>query len=321
MEEYLLPAIIAAAVCLLGWWGVMLTKKLSSGEQRKIKQRLNNEDAGAAPLRPAAAAGLTLTDAVQVPEFLARKAFIQTLRKKLSLAFPDMTLQRFLLIEGACVTAPIVLSMVMGWNLLVSLVLTAVMAYVPILVLNMRRSRRQRTVSEQLPEAMDFLSRVLRAGHSLSTGIQMMSEELPAPLSVEFRKCYDQHSLGQPLEEGLREMVPRVDSTDFSFFVTAVLIQRQTGGDLSEVLSNISGMVRQRGRLAQQVKAKTAEGRFTGYIMVAFPAVMFCLCYYLNPDLYGLFFASSTGWMMLGTAVFLQVLGLFMIKKITTLTV
>src|SRR5205085_6835476 len=103
----------------------------------------------------------------------------------------------------------------------------------------------------------------------LSTGLQMMGEELPAPLAAEFRRCYDQHSLGTPLEDALKDMATHIESTDFAFFVTAVLIQRQTGGDLAEVLGNISKMIRGRLRLLQQVKAKTAEGRFTGYIMVA----------------------------------------------------
>src|SRR5207237_3402322 len=136
--------------------------------------------------------------------------------------------------------------------------------------------------------------------HSLSTGLSMMGEELPQPLSGEFRRCYDQHSLGQPLDECMREMARRIESTDFAFFVTAVLIQRQTGGDLSEVLGNISEMIRQRIHLQQHVKAKTAEGRFTGYLLSAFPAVMFVIAYALNPDYAGVLIRTNTGLMLLG---------------------
>ncbi len=193
--------------------------------------------------------------------------------------------------------------------------------YLPLFVLNSLCSARLKKLTYQLPEALDFLSRIMRAGHSLSTGLQMMATELPAPLSLEFRKAYDQHSLGQPLEESLKEMSGRIESTDFSFFVTAVLIQRQTGGDLSEVLSNISTLIRQRMRLSQSVSAKTAEGRFTGYILVAFPVIMFMLCYYLNPELYGGFAANPTGKMLLGAAGALMLLGLFAIRKITTVRV
>jgi tight adherence protein B len=116
-------------------------------------------------------------------------------------------------------------------------------------------------------------------------------------------------------------MSKRIESTDFAFFVTAVLIQRQTGGDLSEVLGNISGMIRQRIRLQQHVKAKTAEGRFTGYILSAFPAVMFVISYSLNPEYAGVLIKTNIGLMLLGIAFGLQMLGLFFIKKITTVTV
>jgi tight adherence protein B len=319
MDGIMLPLLIAAAVGLLAWSLSRAAMSLRNNPQRKIKQRLSTD--GVSTQGPAANLSITMAEHATVPEFLATKPYIQRLRRKLSQGFPDTSLQKFLMIMGCLAVFPLLLGTLLSWNIFVTLIAAGVAGYLPMFILNMQRSKRQRLVSEQLPEAMDFLSRVLRAGHSLSTGFQMMSEELPAPVATEFRRCYDQHSLGQALEDGLREMVERVDSTDFSFFVTAVLIQRQSGGDLSEVLTNISSMVRQRLRLAKQVRAKTAEGRFTGYIMVAFPAIMFGICYFLNPELYGLFFKTTTGMMMLGAAVVLQALGLFMIKKITTLHV
>jgi tight adherence protein B len=149
----------------------------------------------------------------------------------------------------------------------------------------------------------------------------MMADELPPPLSGEFRQAYDQHSLGQSLDDALKDTAARIESTDFAFFVTAVLIQRQTGGDLSEVLKNISSMIRQRVRLQQQVKAKTAEGRFTGYIMVAFPVIMFFIASALNPEYGQTLLHTSTGLKMLGFAAGLQILGLLAIRKITTVKV
>ena len=319
MEAILLPVLIAAAVGLFAWWGVGMVSSLS-GSKRKLHLRLS----GDAPADGAAPANLSIVlpdEAAAVPDFLARKPFIQTLQRKLSHTFPTTTPQRFL---GICCACGIALGGLVGLisgSWLGGLTVLAIGFYAPLAVVNYRCNKRVRTITLQLPEALDFLSRIMRAGHSLSTGLQMMSDELPAPLSVEFRKAYDQHSLGQPLEDSLKDMANRIDSTDFAFFVTAVLIQRQTGGDLSGVLGNISGLVRQRSRLSQQVRAKTAEGRLTGYIMVAFPAVMFGLCYYFNPGLYGGFIHQSTGLMLLGSALGLQLMGLFMIKKITTVRV
>jgi tight adherence protein B len=116
-------------------------------------------------------------------------------------------------------------------------------------------------------------------------------------------------------------MSTRIESTDFAFFITAVLIQRQSGGDLSEVLNNISGMIRQRIRLQQHVKAKTAEGRFTGYILVAFPAVMFMIAYVLNPGYAGILLHTNMGLTLLGVSFGLCVAGLLAIRKITTVKV
>jgi tight adherence protein B len=206
-------------------------------------------------------------------------------------------------------------------NMLIALVSGVLGAYFPFLMLMQKRGRRQRAIAMQLPEALDFLSRVLQAGHSFSTGIQMMSEELPEPLRGEFRRCYEQHSLGQPLEDSLKDMATRIESTDFAFFITAVLIQRQTGGDLSEVLKNISSMIRQRIRLQAHVKAKTAEGRFTGYILVAFPAVMFVLVSFMNPAYAHNLTGTSVGQKMLGVAFGLQMMGLWAIRKLTTVKV
>jgi tight adherence protein B len=134
------------------------------------------------------------------------------------------------------------------------------------------------------------------------------------------RQCYDAHSLGQPLDQALKETATRIDSSDFAFFITALVVQRQTGGDLSEVLRNISAMIRSRMRLAQHVKAKTAEGRLTGYILVAFPAVMFALCYFQNPTYCGKLL-EGTGRYFLAVAFFLQMLGLWSIRMITTVKV
>ena len=177
------------------------------------------------------------------------------------------------------------------------------------MLLNNAHSRRERTLLDQLPEVLDFLSRILRAGHSLSTGLQMMADELPMPLALRIPQMLRPHSVGQSMEEALKDTAVRVDNSDFGFFVTATLIQRQTGGDLSEVLNNISDMVRQRIRLAQHVKAKTAEGRFTGYILVVFPVIMFCISYYLNPKYAQVLLHTNKGIGLLCTAGGMLILG------------
>lgn len=321
MNGMLLPFAAAGSVALLVWWIAVWAAGMMRGEKRKLKERLGTETSA-----PRSASGEVLSIDLQggrevVPEFLARKPIIQELQRRLTQAHPDTSLRKFLLVVTGLGACGFLIPLALSGNLIISLGIGAFCGYVPFFLLASKRNKRQRMITMQLPEALDFLSRIIRAGHSLTTGLQMMSEELPKPLCDEFRRAYDQHSLGQGLDDSLKDMAARIESTDFAFFVTAVLIQRQTGGDLSEVLTKISNVIRQRIHLAQSVHAKTAEGRFTGYIMVAFPAVLFSICYFLNPDYGNTLLHTNKGLKMLGVAFGLQMSGLWLMKKITTVRV
>ena len=323
MEAYLLPFLIAGVGGLLAWGVVCLVQGFTDGDRRKLSDRLSAE--GRAPGAVAFDARKSILVAQLensgLPPFLARLKLVQTMQRRVTLAFPSWTLLKFLCVVAGCSIGLGLVGAVVSGSPLLALIGVAAGGYAPFFVVSSRRNKRQKLISLQIPDALDFLSRVLRAGHSLTTGLQMMGEELPKPIGTEFGKCYDAHSLGQALEESLKDMAVRVESTDFAFFCTAVLIQRQTGGDLSEVLTNISGMIRQRIRLQQHVKAKTAEGRFTGYILVAFPAVMFVLADALNPDYAGKLLHTSMGVKLLMTAFGMQMCGLFAIRKLTTVKV
>jgi tight adherence protein B len=317
----LLPMIlIFTCAALIAWWLTMLIAELFSSKRRRLKDRLSDLSL-VDPVRVRQNLMLAQMEASGVAKALAKYRFFQKLYRNLLQAWPNLSLGKFLFI---CCTGAVVGALLGG--LLLFSFFFALLGFlgglwIPFLILNGKRARRQRTIADQLPEALDFLSRILKAGHSLTTGIQMIADELPAPLSSEFRRCYEQHSLGQPLEDSFKEMSSRIDSPDFAFFITAILIQRQTGGDLSELLGNISGMIRGRIRLAQQVKSKTAEGRFTGYILVAFPIAMFLIMYAINPDYTAIMFQTNTGLGLLGIAVVLIIMGLFAIRKITKIRV
>jgi tight adherence protein B len=320
MDGMIIPIIaIAAAVGVFAIWQVV--SSLTDGEKRKIKQRLS----GAGAIGSGSSAQpLSITvqqDISGLSGQLIQFSLFEGLREKLIQANPQASVGRFVTICVGSGVGLFIIGLFVTNSLLVSAVAGVIGSYAPVMVLNGKRNRRQRRLSDQLPESLDFLSRVLRAGHSLSTGLQMMGQELPMPLSGEFRQAYDEHSLGLSLEESLKNMTKRIESTDFAFFITAVLIQRQTGGDLSEVLNNISGMIRQRVRLQSSVKAKTAEGRFTGYILSAFPGIMFVIAYTLNPGYAGVLLKTTGGLELLGTAFGMQMLGLFCIRKITTVRV
>lgn len=318
--DQLLIILVAAAVAALVWTVAYVVAGVAEGRKRKLHQRLSAETRAGGPSRISRPI-LIQDQTTGLPGFLNRLPPVQILQRRVRQAFPEMPLARFLLIDASIGLISLAIFGLISGNAVAALAAGMVSGYVPFFIVSVRRSRRQRLITQQLPEAMDFLSRVLRAGQSFSTGLQMMSEELPQPLGGEFRRCYDQHSLGQPIEEGLRDMAIRLDSADFAFFATAVVIQRQSGGDMAEVLHNISGMIRARLRLQQSVKAKTAEGRFTGYIMLAFPVVMFFITWTISPSYGDVLLHTSTGHTLLAIALGLQLFGLILIKKITTVKV
>lgn len=316
MNGMIIPILVAFSVALIVFVTVQLVATLTDREKRKLKQRLSSENRD--DLNSGANRSITLQQ--QNMGVFGGFSLVQKLGRRLMQAYPDASIDKFLMLMVGMAIVVGGITFVISANAMIGVAAGAAAAYLPVLFINNRRAKRQQMLGDQLPEALDFLSRILRAGHSLSTGLQMMSEELPQPLAHEFRRAYDQHSLGQTMEDCLKDMSTRIESTDFAFFVTAVLIQRQTGGDLSEVLGNISGMIRGRMRLQNHTKAKTAEGRFTGYILTAFPAVMFFVSYSLNPS-YASVLLHGKGLLLLAVAFGFQMMGLYCIKKITTIRV
>jgi tight adherence protein B len=261
---------------------------------------------------------ITLETPADLTGLLARSPFFQSFHAKLRRAYPGVVLKRFFLMIASFAVVAGALATVGTRSPVAGLFAGAVAGMLPFLIVSSKCARHQKQVEDQLPEALDFLARVLRAGHSLATGLQMAAEELPEPLASEFRRCYDQHSLGTTLETCMKDMAERVGTPDFSFFVTAVLIQRTTGGDLAEVLTNIGNMVRARIRLQQHVQAITAQGRMVGYTLLVLPVIFYVLLYLLNPKYARVLIDTREGAWVLTFALVLQVAGTLLIRKIVS---
>lgn len=194
-------------------------------------------------------------------------------------------------------------------------------ACVPVAVLRHRRTRRLKRFEEQFPEALDLLSRAIRAGHAFTTGMGMVASEAPDPIGPEFRKTFDEQNFGLPLKDALLNLSARVPLLDVRFFVTAVLIQRDTGGNLSEILENLANVVRERFKVLRQVRVHTAHGRFTGYVLIALPAALAMALMFINPEHMSLLFTDRMGHVMLTIAVVLQVIGFIWIKRVVKIEV
>jgi tight adherence protein B len=191
----------------------------------------------------------------------------------------------------------------------------------PTLYLMFQRSRRMAKFEEQFPEALDLLSRALRAGHAFQTAMGMVADDLKEPVGPEFRKTFDQQNFGLPLRDALFQLADRIPLMDVRFFTTAVLIQRDTGGNLAEILDNLSHVVRERFRIRREIRTKTAHGRFTGLVLLALPAGLGVILTVLNPDHMNLLFNHRIGHMLIGAAIVMQTVGFFWIRKILDLEV
>jgi tight adherence protein B len=191
----------------------------------------------------------------------------------------------------------------------------------PFFVLKVKRTRRMRAFEEQFPEGLDLISRALKAGHAFATGLKMVADEMPEPVGPEFRKTFDEQNFGLPMKDSLDNLSFRIPLLDVRFFATAVLIQRETGGNLSEILENLAHVVRERFKILRQVRVYTAHGRFTGYVLLALPAVLAIALMFINPDHMNLLFRERLGQMMLLGALVMQALGFLWIKQVIKIEV
>ncbi len=210
----------------------------------------------------------------------------------------------------------IVLGMLVALPVILSILLAVGTGSIPFLVVAIKRHRRFLMFEEQSPEAIDFLARAVRAGFAFTAGLSLIATEMEEPVAGEFRKTYDQQNLGLPLREAFRNLTRRMPLSDVQIFVTALTIQGEAGGNLAEILDNLSNVVRERFKLVRQVKALTAQGRLTLYILIAVPPIAGVSMFLLNAEYVSVLFEDPIGRQALMVAAVLQVIGYFIIRKI-----
>ena len=192
---------------------------------------------------------------------------------------------------------------------------------IPFLFIKMKRTRRLHTFEETFPEALDLISRALKAGHAFATGLKIVADEMQEPIGPEFRKTFDEQNFGLPLKDALNNLTERIPLLDVRFFATAVLIQRETGGNLAEILENLAHVVRERFKILRQVRVYTAHGRFTGYVLLGLPAFLAIALAFINPEHMQLLFKERMGHIMLIGAAVMQFVGYIWIKQVIKIEV
>jgi tight adherence protein B len=199
---------------------------------------------------------------------------------------------------------------------LLGLALGALAGMLPLQWVRWKRARRLLQFEEQFPEAIDLIARAMRAGHGFTTGLAMVAEEIPDPIGAEFRVLHDRQNFGQPLPDALREFAGRVPLLDARFFATAVLTQRESGGNLAEVLDNLAGVIRERFKVKRQVRVISAHGRMTGWILMALPPALALAFIVVAPDNMRMLVNDPLGIRMVVGAIVLQITGSLVIRRL-----
>jgi tight adherence protein B len=203
----------------------------------------------------------------------------------------------------------------------IGLPVAAACSSLPTLNLLRKRQKRLDAFEAVFPDALEFIARSMRAGHAFSVSLEMIHREFQEPLSGEFRRTFEEHNLGLPLETALLGMSKRIPLLDVHFFVSAVLLQKRTGGNLAEILDKLAYVIRERFKLRGRIKAIAAHGKMTGTALTCIPLAVGSLMFFVNPDYIRFFVNDETGNIMIGVAILLQIFGYMVIRKIVQIEV
>ena len=217
--------------------------------------------------------------------------------------------------------AGFMLLLTMHQPVVIALVVAVALGSVPPGYLLWLKTRRMATLERQLPEALELVSRALRAGHAMSVGLKIVGDETADPIGQEFRRVFDEVSMGVSIPQALENLSERINTVDVRFFVTSVLVQRETGGNLAEIVDSLAGLIRRRFELQLKVKALSAEGRFSAMILLGLPIFIALVLYKMNPEYLGLLFVDPIGQRMTTVGVLMMVIGAVVMKRMVAIKV
>jgi len=303
----------------LGIFALISSFDKGGSQSRVLRQRLEAV-ANAAERKPSEELTLLrdelLSEIPALNRLLARSSRIPKVQKLLSQAEVKVRAGKFLL--GCAAAGAISGLLVLLWTrgLIFAVMATAAGATLPFWYVSYRRASRFKHFEERFPEAIDLLARAVRAGHAFTTSLEIMADELAEPVAGEFRKLFEEQKFGIPVRDALLNLADRVPLVDVKFFVTAVMLQRETGGNLAEILDKLSYVIRERFKILRQVKVYTAQGRLTMMILMALPPGLVLLMFLVNREFIQPLFADPIGHMLLAAGITLQTIGFFLIRKI-----
>jgi tight adherence protein B len=263
---------------------------------------------------PAGRSALLQSIAARTPAFADLELLIQQ-------SAVTLTMEVFLLLSVGLSVA-LGVSTLMFTRLWLPAVGAAVLGgLLPYMRVRRQRTKRLNAFEAQLPESIDLLGRAIRAGHPLSSGLKMVADETREPIAGEFRRAFEEQRFGLPFEDAILAMADRVTLVDVRILVTAILIQREVGGNLAEVLDNLASVIRARFVIRRQLRTYTAQGRMSGYVLAVLPIAVGTIIYLLNPTYIGILFTDPMGKLMLATASVMQIIGFLWIRNIVNIDI
>jgi tight adherence protein B len=253
--------------------------------------------------------------------FLRRSERVSVLQKMLAQGNVDVRAGNFLMLCVVSALVFAVIAFIAGGNLLFGWAGVLLGFFIPYAYASHMRSKRFQKFEEKFPEAIDTLARAVRAGHAFTTALEMIANEVSEPVAGEFRQLYEEQKFGLPVRDALLNLADRIPLVDVKFFVTAVMLQRETGGNLAEILDNLSYVIRERFKILRQVRVHTAQGRLTMVLLMALPPTIVLIMQLLNPGFIRPLFTDPIGHALIVGGITLQTLGYFFIRKIIRIQV
>jgi len=297
---------------------------LAAQQKKRVAQVLEGPDKSEIRVETKILREEAATGEPPLVKFLSRFNVIKKIETELQQSAIGMSLPALL---GQMAIAALA-GAVIGWKiavmdepLLSAALAGVVLGILPYVRVRRARSKRLHTFEAQFPEALDFLARAMRAGHAFSISIEMLSDETPAPLGQEFRKVFNEHNLGLPIETALHNLAERVPLIDVKFFVSSVLLQRETGGNLAEILTKLAHVIRERFKVKGQVRAASAHGRITGTILTLMPVALMLGLMIISPSYLKGMAEDPDGRIMIVGAITGIIIGHFVIRKIIDIKV
>ena len=318
---YLFAVFVFLGVVIFIEGAYLLWNSYKGPESKHIEMRLKAINAGALHKEASIVKQRLLSELPSVERFLLSIPRIQLLDRLLLQAGVNISVAEYLSITLISAVCGVLFALTFSLPVLITIAIIFLAGLAPYLYMLRAKQKRMLVIEEQLPEALDLMARAMKSGHAFPSALQMVGTEMKEPIAFEFKIVFDEINYGVSTQSALMNLTARVPSTDLSYFVTAVLVQRETGGNLSELLGNISELIRARLKLLGTVRVLSAEGRISAWILVCLPFVLGLVLKIVNPTFLDVLITDPLGVQMVTSAMILMVVGIFVMQRIIKIRV